>query len=153
MTRLQTWLLNSGAAAWALLLASALGLLVMHLDRAPPFVSLSYTAAPAKPGGTALIEAQVHRDLRRNCSVKFSRFFIDSAGTRWEVTALNTVTPKGLRAFDLASASRLRIPVPVPVGASPGMATLIIPLAYHCNVVQELLPIDVVLTYQFEVLP
>lgn len=157
MTRFQNWLINSGAGAWVTLLLSALGLLVMGLvmglDREPPFESLSYVAEPAKPGQTAAISATVRRDLRHDCSVRFSRFFVDAAGTRWEVTPLTTVTPKGLRAFDAASEDRLRVPVPIPMGAAPGPATLIIPLAYRCNVVHELFPIDVVLTYNFEVLP
>lgn len=153
MTRFQNWLINSSVVAWAILVASALALLVMALDRAPPFESLNYIATAAKPGATAIITADVRRDLRRACSVRFSRFFIDAAGIRWEVTPLTSVTPNGLRAFDAASAARLRVPVYIPPGASPGTATLIIPLAYRCNVAQELFPIDVVLTYQFEVLP
>ena len=153
MTRVQNWLIHSGAAAWAILIASGLALLFMGMDRAAPFESLSYTATPAKPGATAIISAHVRRDLQRSCSVRFSRFFIDSAGTRWEVTPLTTVTPKGLRAFDAASADKLRVPVHIPAGAAPGMATLIVPLAYRCNAVHEWFPIDVVLTYQFEVLP
>jgi hypothetical protein len=153
MTRVQAWLVNSGAAAWVILLSSVGALIFMGMDREPPFESLSYTATAARPGGIAVVSAHVRRDLRRDCAVKFSRFFIDAAGTRWEVTPLTAVTPKGLRAFDAASEDRLRIPVNVPPGAAPGTATLIVPLAYRCNAVQELFPIDVVLTYQFEVLP
>lgn len=153
MTRFQTLLINSGAAAWFILLSSIAALLWLSLDRAPPFESISYTAQPARPGQTAVITAEVRRDLRRNCSVKFSRFFVDAAGTRWEVTPLTSVTAKGLRVFDDASEDRLRVPVPVPVGAAVGRATLIIPLAYRCNVVHEWFPIDVVLSYEFEVLP
>lgn len=153
MSRLQTWLINSGAAAWLLLLMSALATLMMALDRDPPFRSISYTAQSARPGGVAMIDAVVQRDLARSCSVRFSRFFIDSTGARWEVAALTSVTANGLRAFDAASANRLRLPVPIPAGAAPGPATLVIPLAYRCNMVHELSPIDVVLTYDFEVLP
>lgn len=153
MTRFQNLLINSGALAWVILLASMAALLFLGLDRAPPFESLSYTAQPARRGETAVIAAEVRRDLRRNCSVKFSRFFVDASGARWEVTPLTTVTAQGLRVFDAASASRLRVPVHVPTGAAPGPATLIVPLAYRCNVVQEFFPIDVVLSYQFEVLP
>ena len=153
MTRFQNLLINSGAAAWLLLLSSVAELVFMGLDRKPPFESLSYTAIPAKRGETAAIVAEVKRDLRRACSVKFSRFFVDSSGTRWEVTPLTTVTAQGLKVFDKASASKLQIPIHIPTGAAPGKATLIIPLAYRCNVVHEWFPIDLALSYEFEVLP
>lgn len=153
MNRLQTILINSGAAAWAILLAAAAAMLFLAMDREPPFVSISYVSTPAQRGGTAVINAEVRRDLRRRCSVQFSRFMVDAAGTRWEVTPLTTVTAQGLRVFDAASTDRLRVPVNVPLGAAPGRATLITPLAYRCNVMHDFFPIDVVLSYQFEVLP
>ena len=140
-------------AAWIVIFMSAAGFIVMALDRSPPFQSISYVSTPAKAGGTAYIDAKVSRDLTRRCDVSFSRFFIDKSGTRWEVTPMTYVSAKGLQSFDTASKDRLRLPINIQPGASVGPAKFIVTLAYTCNVLHNIWPIDVVLEYDFEVLP
>lgn len=153
MTVLHRWLLNSGFIAWALLLASLVAAGIMAADRSPPFQLVSYSAAPAQRGSLAFIDSEVRRDVTRPCSVKFSRFLIDAAGTRWEMLPLSAITADGLRAFEAASPNRLRFPAEIPRAAAVGPATLITSLAYRCNVVHDIWPIDLVLAYKLEVLP
>ena len=153
MTTIQGLMHRYLGAAWLILFLSSAGLVWMALDRDPPFVSLSYTATNARPGEMAQIDAVVRRETWRKCDVEFSRFFIDAAGTRWEITPYTYVTAKGLGSFETLSPDRLRLPIPIPAGAAPGPAVAVIPLAYRCNIVHTLAPIDVVLEYKFEVLP
>ena len=153
MTLLHRWLLNSGVVAWALLVASVIAAGVMAADRTPPFRLINYAATPAPRGGLAFIDAQVHRDVRRSCAVKLSRFLIDAAGTRWDMVPLSAIAADGLRAFEAASPSRLRFPVEIPRAAAVGPATLLTSLAYRCNVTHDIVPIDVVLSFWLDVLP
>jgi hypothetical protein len=140
-------------AAWAIIMFSVSAVVWMALDRDPPFVSLSYTATNARVGETAMIDAVVVRETWRKCDVEFSRFFIDSAGTRWEVTPYTYITAKGLSSFENRSPERLRLPIQIPMEAAPGPAVFIIPLSYQCNIVHRAFaPIDITLEYKFEVL-
>lgn len=152
-TLVHRWLLNSGFIAWALLLVSFIAAGIMAADRSPPFRLVSYVATPAQRGGLAFVDAQVQRDVARPCAVKFSRFLIDAAGTRWEMVPLSAITADGLRAFEHSSPSRLRFPVEIPRAAAVGPATLLTSLAYRCNVTHDIVPIDVVLSFSLDVLP
>ena len=97
MTALHRWLLNSSVVAWAMLVASVIAAGVMAADRTPPFRLINYAATPAPRGGLAFIDAQVHRDVRRPCALKFSRFLIDAAGTRWDMVPLSAISNLPLR--------------------------------------------------------
>lgn len=139
--------------AWLTIAVSSAGALGMLLQRDPPFKSLSYTSTPGYRSGVAFIDAAVARDIDRGCSVAFSRAFVDAKGARWDILARTTATAKSLREFNAASPNTLRIPVAVPSEAAVGPAVLIISLEYVCNPMHVLWPIDVVLSYRFEVLP
>lgn len=82
---------------WIVLLLITVGQLVWwSIDREPPFHVGSYTPTSAKPGQTATISANVERELKRGCSVQFSRYLYDPGGTRHDMVAGQFMTAKAL---------------------------------------------------------
>ena len=138
----------------AVLASVAVVVFLMALDRTPPFEVLRYTTVPAKPGGVALIYAEVRRDLHRNCSVELSSHLFDSSGARWEYGGAQMTTPQGIRDIDAAAPGRLERKVALPHEIAPGPASVKSSMIYRCNMLQDVLrPIYVQTEFKFEVLP
>ena len=137
-----------------LVVASAIVMILMTADRAPPFQVLSYTTTPAKPGGVMTISAEVRRATDRNCSVELSSFIFDSEGSRWEYGGMQMSTPQGIRDIDASSPGRIARKIVLPKEMAVGPAMVKSSMLYRCNIMQELLrPIYVQTEFKFEVLP
>ena len=124
-------------------------------DRDPPFAVVGPVMAfNAAPGETAFFNADVRRDLDRECSVIFSRHMIDGAGVRHDFAKdPRVMTSDGIRAMDLLMAGRLRLAVEIPRGANPGPAVYTTELQYSCNPLHRIWPIDVTMPLRFRIEP
>ena len=144
---------RSAWLAWGLLIVSALGLGLMIADDEPPFVMLGYTTEPVRPGGVLRVDADVRRDLGRECSATFSRHMIDATGTRIDLAGTRHMTADAIRGLDAASPGKLRLALPIPAYAAVGRAVLVTPLIYECNAWHGLRPIQTTAALAFEVTP
>lgn len=150
MTAAIKWAGRHAWLGWLLCLPLFWILADWALDRAPPFaITGPVLARNAPPGGTAFFEADVRRDLDRECSVRFSRYLIDGAGVRHEFAVDLLMTPDGLRAMNILMAGKLRIAVEVPRGANPGKAVHTTELFYICNPLHKWWPIEVSMPLRF----
>jgi len=124
-------------------------------DTTPPFHLLGYTATPARPGESTLIEANVKRDLSRDCSVVFSRHMFDATGIRFDLTGQQMMSASALKTLNEISPDKLRMNIAVPSIAAPGRALVTTVLEYRCNPWQESIgrPIRVEMKTYFDVLP
>lgn len=123
-------------------------------DRDPPFIILSYNTIPAKPGGILVIDANVQRDLSRECSVELSSSIFDSAGVRWDYGSTQSVVPEGIRELDAKAPGKLLRKIQLPPGMTPGPGTMMSSMTYRCNMLQEIVaPIYLQTRFDFEVLP
>lgn len=123
-------------------------------DRTPPFSVTSYTVQPVHVGGLLVINADVRRDLDRECYVDLSSSIVDSTGVRLELGITQSVTPDGIRELSAKSPGKLIRKIPLPPGMSPGPASLLSSMIYRCNLLHDLVrPISVDTRFDFEVLP
>ena len=143
---------RSVLVAWILIAASvALGI-YWASDRTPPFELLLYKTTPAKPGGTVYVEAKVHRDLSRGCSVRFTRHIFDSTGRRFDLSDEQVLDAESIEMMDKLAPGALRLAFKVPETMLPGPAKQVSALRYYCNPLHNVWPIRVLLTYDFMVL-
>ena len=122
-------------------------------DRHVPFEMYRYTTVPAKPGGTLYIQAEVRRDLHRNCSVSFSRVMYDVKGVRFWESPETYINPKGLADMDLQMKGDLFLALPVPLNAPVGPMTISTYLKYKCNPIHSFWPIETTININTNVLP
>ena len=124
------------------------------IDRSVPFKVLNYVAPPTKAGGILHIEANVVRDVTRDCSVQLSSHIIDSKGVRWDLLATQHVTPDGIREVEKHSPGKLIRHIQLPPGLSVGKAIVQSSNTYRCNPMQEaFFPIYGYEEFAFEVVP
>ena len=125
----------------------------MFTDRDAPFAVLSVEPAAARPGELVTIRANVRRDVHRKCSVSFSRAIFDRHGTRVEDLGGNVFTAGMIEELERRTPGRLAVRIRVPADMEPGQGELVSSLEYTCNRTHVLLPIPVVTTMPFTVLP
>lgn len=125
------WWFAFGLAGWVCLIT------YWASDNKPPYKLLSYTVFNAAPGGTMFIEMKSERDTTRDCAVNYSRELLDSAGNRWLVTPDQDKSAAEIAEIERDTPGKYRLPVYIAEKAQPGPATLIIPLAYSCNLYQR----------------
>jgi len=130
---------------WAVILGT------WGLDREPPFVLGPYTVNSPAPGGVLVFDAQVTRQLERQCSVQFSRHMFDSTGMRIDIAPLTNMSAEALENMDGVMDGRLKLRVSIPHGASPGPAKFVTVLDYRCNPLHYVYPIHILMTVDFEV--
>lgn len=94
------------------------------------------------PGASTTIIVPVERDFTKPCSVLFSRYLHDSAGTYYDLMATRFISAKGI--FDLGQMNpgEVKFSVKIPPEAAPGPAVVVTQLAYMCNPVQNIWPMD-----------
>ena len=121
---------------------------------APPFAAIDpIVAEPAAPGQTAIFRsALVRRDLDRECSVRFSRHFIDAGGVRFDYAGQAGMTAAGLRDMNTRMQNGFRLASVIPAGALPGYGEVVTELFYVCNPMQLIWPIEVTMRYPVLVL-
>jgi hypothetical protein len=150
INRVLTMVVGLGAM---LFLTFSAQIAVWASDRDAPFVVLDYHADPAKPGDTTTIKGMVRRDLKRSCSVLYSRMFIDSQGSQYELTpGVQLMNSRALTALNQRSPDLLSLSITILPKAAKGGGTAMSTLSYRCNPVHQFYPISMVVTFNVEVL-
>jgi hypothetical protein len=140
---------------WIAILVVSVGQLAWWaMDRDPPFQVLSYRVWPVRAGGVLWIDADVRRDLARDCHVELSSSIVDSIGVRWDLGTTQSVSPEGIRELDAKSPGKLMRKMQLPPGMTPGPASVLSSMIYRCNPLHDVArPISVQTRFDFEVLP
>ena len=152
MARLTSWIERYIFVSWMILAGTGIIALYWALDRSPPFVLGSYTAFNAQPGETMFITASVQRAAEHDCSVRFSRYLVDSNKVRHEIAPDGFMSATALKDLERESPNQLRIALRVPLAAAPGPGALVTNMEYQCNPLHAVWPIDVLLRMDIEVL-
>lgn len=121
------------------------------LDRDAPFTLGHVTVRNAAPGGYVMLSAPVKRD-HRGCSLAFSRFMMDSQNVRFDISGTQRMNKEALRATEAISPDLWQVAFEVPFGAATGPAKVLTAIAYTCNPLHTVWPIDVVTEIPFVVL-
>lgn len=112
-------------------------------DSYVPFrVTGEVTQTQAIPGKEVKLSIPVERDLDKKCSVLFSRYMYDSKGTYYDIMATRFISYKGLLELDKINPNRVQFSFTVPEEAALGPAIVITQLAYMCNPLQSIWPMD-----------
>lgn len=110
---------RSAWLAWLILLVSAVGLLFLMGDSKPPFRMISATTNTPKAGEVLRADVIVERELKRRCSVTFSRHMFDSIGTRVDITPSTFMPADGLDQLDAEKPGTFGLPYRCQVTSSP----------------------------------
>lgn len=150
-----TQLLERMMWLWMLILAVSIAQVIWwSLDREPPFRVNAVRVTNAPRGGLVHIDAEVLRDVRRECGVTLSTHLYDSTGARFTIDATSIISSAGIAAMERKTPGKQRRTIQLPAGMAVGPATMVSSMAYTCNPLQELLrPIHVQTEFTFEVLP
>ena len=140
---------------WIILLVVSVGQIILwSIDREPPFRVDSVRVTNAQPGGLIHIDAEVFRDVRRECGVTVSTHLYDSTGARFTIDSTAIISSAGIAAMERKTPGKLLRTIQLPAGVAVGPASMVSSMAYTCNPLQEVLrPIQVQTEFQFEVLP
>ena len=140
---------------WIILLVVSIGQIIWwSVDRDPPFRVDAVRVTNARQGGLVHIDAEVFRDVRRECGVTLSSHIYDSTGARFVLDGSTVISSSGIAALERKSPGKLRSTVQLPAGVAVGPASIVSSMTYTCNALQEVLrPIQVQTEFQFEVLP
>lgn len=133
--------------------AGLVQVVVWSIDRRPPFAIVAVQPAGGKPGSSIVIDASVRRDRSRQCSARFTRQIYDSAGVRYDMEGDQLATAAMVDRAEKMAPGRLLLSIDIPPSVRPGSAVMLTSLAYVCNPVQVLWPIEVTSAIPFEVLP
>lgn len=135
------------------LLFCSIQIFIWSLDDQPPFKLIDYELKSGYPGEVITIKSKVIRDVKRKCSVTYSRSFSDSAGTRTDLTSGKQImSAKALTDLNERSPDRLSTSVSIPVNAEKGEALIITVLEYECNPFHKSYPIDLIMKQKLLVL-
>lgn len=131
----------------------AIALVVYYaMDRDPPFAVVSVLPAQARPGEYVTLQATVRRDVDRRCSADFSRYLYDSAGSRFDL-GRSSASAEMIDSLERTSPGFLKVSIKLPEVMEPGQADMQTVLAYRCNKVHTIWPIEVTTDIPFLVLP
>ena len=127
--------------------------IVWAMDRTPPFVVIDHSAKAALQGETATVTARVRRALTRSCSLTYSRTFIDSKGSVYDLSeGVRLLTAQALVELDKRSPDQITFKVTVPKTAAPGPGSVFTAMEYTCNPIHQLYPIPVVMISKVDIL-
>ena len=140
---------------WIVLLIVSVGQVVWWaMDRSPPFRVDAVRVTNAQQGGLVHIDAEVFRDIRRECGVTVSTHLYDVTGARFTIDATSIISSAGISALERKTPGKLLRTIQLPAGVAVGPASMVSSMAYTCNPLQEMMrPIHVQTEFQFEVLP
>ena len=140
---------------WIILLVVSIGQIIWwSVDRDPPSRVDAVRVTNARQGGLVHIDAEVYRDVRRECGVTLSSHIYDSTGARFVLDGSTVISSSGIAAMERKTPGKLLMTIQLPAGVAVGPASMVSSMAYTCNPLQELLrPIHVQTEFTFEVLP
>lgn len=153
MTRTLRWMASHVGLAWLLCFPLALFPIAWAFDRDPPFEVVSVEPAVGRPGGSVLLLATVKRDIKRGCSVKYTRHLWTPAGYRMDLEGLQEASADQIARMETRNPERLAVVIELPAWITPGTAQLVTHLNYRCNPLHILWPISVTTTLAFNVEP
>ena len=150
-----TQLLERMMWLWMLILAVSIAQVIWwSLDREPPFRVNAVRVTNAPRGGLVHIDAEVLRDVRRECGVTLSTHLYDATGAGFTIDSTTIISSAGIAAMERKTPGKLLRTIQLPAGVAVGPASMVSSMAYTCNPLQELLrPIHVQTEFTFEVLP
>lgn len=102
----------------------------------PPIYTHAVSGEPVK------VTIPIKQDLTRDCSLLFSRYMFDSEGTRLDLQATRFVSATGIILLDKTTPNSIQISLDIPKQTAPGIATIVTQLAYMCNPLQYIWPVD-----------
>jgi hypothetical protein len=138
----------------AVLVVSICQVVWWSMDRSPPFRVDAVRVTNAQQGGVVRIDAEVFRDVRRECGVTLSTHLYDATGARFTIDSTAIISSAGIAAMERKTPGKLLMTIQLPAGVAVGPASMVSSMAYTCNPLQELLrPIHVQTEFTFEVLP
>lgn len=144
------WMSTHLKLAWFLTL---LWPAVWAFDREPPVRILDQSLQlKVRPGESAVFSASVQRNLRRQCSTRYSKHLLDAAGVEHDILASQTISYKTMLDMEHRMGPWFRIGVTIPPALPAGRATLFVDEEYVCNPLHYLFPIRSTTTFTFTVL-
>jgi len=109
-------------------------------NKAPLVITGPATYTQAIPGVEVKIKVPLVRE--RFCSFLMSRYLIDSKGTYYDLMATRFMSEEGLRNIAKDNPTHSNFSFEVPKNAALGPATVVTQLAYMCNPLQAIWPLD-----------
>jgi hypothetical protein len=94
----------------------------------------------AVPGAQVKLKVPVTRT--RYCNVLISRYMLDSEGTYYDLMATRFLSEDSLTQLAEGTPYHAEFSFTVPPNAVPGPATVVTQLAYMCNPLQAIWPLD-----------
>jgi len=123
---------------------------VWALDNKPPLVITGpATYTQAKAGTEVKVKVPIIRE--RFCSFLMSRYLIDSKGTYYDLMATRFMSEEGLRNIAKDNPNHADFSFEVPKNVVPGTATIVTQLAYMCNPLQAIWPLDFDMRTQIDI--
>lgn len=140
---------------WIILLVVSIGQIIWwSVDRDPPFRVDAVRVTNARQGGLVHIDAEVFRDVRRECGVTLSTHLYDATGARFTIDSTAIISSAGIAAMERKTPGKLLRTIQLPAGVAVGPASMVSSMAYTCNPLQDVArPIPVEMNIPFEVLP
>ena len=123
---------------------------VWVFDRTPPIVINGYKTT--RSGAVTILHLDVKRDLSRRCSAEITRHFFDAAGVRFDVTGTVSFGAGTSASNEQRTPGKLLLALRIPPGAAKGVGQLETTAEYVCNPIHLLLPIQMKMTQDVEVL-
>ena len=153
MARITSFLERYILISWAILGFCGLVLIYWAAERKPPFEMVDYKVHNAVRGETAYVNAKVTRDLNRDCTVTFVRYLIDRDKVRHDIGGTQYMTSAALHQMERDMPNSLNLALRLPEDLPVGPAKLVTALEYRCNPMHHLMPMDVLLEMQLDVMP
>ena len=151
LIKLTEWLQRHIVISWVVI-AMVVGIgTFWALDREPPFVLHNYTVMAGSPGATVVIEANVSRDIHRNCSAELTRYLVDSAGTPFVLPVNSFMSAQAIADVERSNPGKFRIPITIPLEAKVGQARVKMPIQYTCNIMHKIRPVSVLLDMELNI--
>ena len=109
-------------------------------NKDPLIVTGPAQQAVAVAGSEMKLKVPVIR--QRLCNVLISRYMLDNAGTYYDLMATRFLSEEGLTHLAEGTPNHVEFSFHVPDNAVPGPATVVTQLAYMCNPLQAIWPLD-----------
>jgi hypothetical protein len=101
------------------------------------------TPVEARIGDKIRVVVPVDYGNRRHCEMLWSRYFLDSTGTYFDLMATRYVSSFGLTEMERASPIELRFVIRVPEEAEDGDGLIVTQISSMCNPLQVVWPVDI----------
>lgn len=132
--------------------AAIVGLILLAMDRDPPYKLLSVEPATCYPGGEVRFHSKVWRDPSRDCAGDVTRSMTDASGTT-RFVGYATFADDDVDRMERECPGCADSSIVCPSQSAIGPAVMRSTLRYRCNITQWVKPIEVVVERPFTVTP